>query len=204
MAKRNGSTNRGQMISKAAVRQMIRSSNLANSEMKGTVFTSSNTANSAAGAFQFITQGIIQGDAVSQRNGSQINLASIRMKINTFAVGVTGISRYILYQDTQANGATPLVTDILDSAASVSVWNQLTVITQKRYHIIDDFTHRVPIAGEAVKTYDKTLTNFSKKVTYLGNTSAVASNGRNSIYLLYIGTGTNVWDYSFHITYTDH
>lgn len=192
------------MVSKAAVQQMIRSSNLSNSELKGVVFTSTNTANSAAGAFQFITQGIIQGDAITQRNGSQINLVSIRMKINTFAVGVTGISRYILYQDTMATGGTPAVTDILDSAASVSSLNQLTVTTQKRYHIIADFTHNVPIAGEAVKVHDKTYKNFSKKLTYLGNTSAVASNGKNSIYLLYIGTGTNIWDYSFNVRYLDH
>lgn len=192
------------MISKAVVRQMIKSSNLANSEYKGTVFTNANTATSAAGAFQFITQGIIQGDGVNQRNGSQVNLVELRVKINTFAVGVTGITRYILYQDTQAAGANPLVTDILDSAASVSVINQLTVTTQKRYHIIADFTHHVPINGEAVKVHDKTYRNFTKKVTYLGNTSALASNGRNSIYLLYIGTATNVWDYSFHVKYLDH
>jgi hypothetical protein len=192
------------MVSKAAIRQMIKSSNLANSELKGTVFTNTNTATPAAGAFQFITQGIIQGDAVNQRTGSQINLVKLRVKINTIAVGVTGITRYVLYQDTQANGATPLVTDILDSAASISVTNQLTVITQKRYHIIDDFTHAVPIGGEAVKVHDKIYTNFTKKVTYLGNTSATASNGRNSIYLLYIGAATNVWDYSFHPMYLDH
>lgn len=192
------------MVSKAAIRQMIKSSNIANSELKGTVFTNANTATLAAGGFQFITQGIIQGDAVNQRTGSQVNLVGLRVKINTFAVGVTGVTRYILYQDTQASGASPLVTDILDSAASVSVTNQLTVFTQKRYHIIDDFTHQVPIGGEAVKVHDKTYTNFTKKVTYLGNTSAIASNGRNSIYLLYIGTATNVWDYSFHARYLDH
>lgn len=192
------------MVSKAIVRQMIRSSNLANSELKGTVFTNTGTATLAAGGFQFISQGIIQGDAVNQRNGSQINLESLRVKINTFAVTNTGLTRYVIFQDTQMNGVAPAVTDILDSASSVAVYNQLTVATQKRYHIIADITHKVPIAGEAVKIYDKTHKNLLKKVTYLGNTSATASNGRNSIFMLFIGTATNIYDYSFHIKYTDH
>lgn len=191
-------------VSGRTVRNMIRSALDANLELETATFTNANTTTSAAGAFQFVTQGIVQGTGSSQRQGNQITLKKLRVKINTFAVGVSGISRYVLYQDKQANGAAPLVTDILDSANSVASLNGLTVQTEKRYHILADFTHNVPIGGEGIRVYDTTFTTkLLKPVTYLANTSVVSANGRNAVYLLYLGTATNVWDYSFQVCYTD-
>lgn len=188
----------------SSIRKMINAALTSKMELETATFTNTGTATPAAGTFQFITQGIIQGTGSSQRQGNQITLSKVRAKINTFAVGVSGITRYVLYQDKMSNGATPLVTDILDSANSIAALNGLTVKTEKRYHILADFTHNVPIGGEGIKVYDTTFSSkLLKPVTYLANTSVVGANGRNAVFLLVLGSATNIYDYSFQIEYTD-
>lgn len=183
---------------------MVKAAVRANSELETATFTNVGTATVAAGSLQNVSQGIIQGIGSSQRQGNQIRLVSLRAKLTTFAVAVSGVNRYVIFQDMQGNGVVPAVTDILDSANIIAPLNGLTFITEKRFHLLADFTHDVPIAGTAIRVFDTTFKGkLNKPVTYLASTSVTAANGKNAIYCLVIGNNTNTYDYSFQITYTD-
>jgi len=183
---------------------MIRSALRTGREIETATFTNVGTVTFAAGSLQNITQGIIQGIGSSQREGNQIQLTMLHARVHTFSVAVSGVSRYILFQDTQANGVVPTVVEVLDNANMVSVRNGLNWDTNKRFHMLADFTHQVPIAGEAIKVFDVTFSaKLLKPVTYLATTSVAAANGKNAIYMLVIGNSTNTYDYSFQVVYTD-
>jgi hypothetical protein len=173
-------------------------------ETKAAVFTGTATAALPTGGVTAVTQGIIQGIGNGQRTGNDITLARIRCKINTTAVGASGITRYIIFQDHEALGALPSVTDVLDSTSVVAGYNTINTVSRKRFKILADFSHAVPIGGEAVKVFDRYFSKeLSKVVTFLGTTSTASANGKNAVFLLYIGTSTNVFDSSFTVQYYD-
>lgn len=191
-------------VTRAQVRSMINDKLRSSNEVKTAVFTAVATATSGTGTVSAVSQGIIQGIGNGQRTGNDITLTRLRCKINTTAVGVSGISRYIIFQDHEALGALPSVTDVLDSTSVVAGYNSINTVSRKRFKILADFTHPVPIGGEAVRVFDRYFSKkLSKIVTFLGTTSTAGANGKNAIFLLSIGTATNVFDSSFTVMYYD-
>jgi hypothetical protein len=193
-----------QTVTRQTVKQMIKGARLANAENKGTVVSSPGNAVTAGGAVFNVTPNIIQGDTVSTRDGSQINLNKVCMRFETQGVAVSGITRVIVLQDHQNNGVVPGVTDILDNANVISPLNVLNFVTNKRFKLLSDDLINCNIAGQNLQfrkhMWSKAL---SKQVTYNAATNVAAANGRNAIFMLVIGTATNTFDFSFQLDFLD-
>lgn len=191
-------------LSRNDIRRMIKSKVSASTEVKASTYTLTGVTMAGTGAVAPISQGIIQGIGNGQRTGNDIMLTKLSYKINTFAVGASGIARYVLVQDHENLGSTPNVTDILDGTSVVSELNTINTISRQRFKVLDDFTVVVPINGEAYRHYERTITSkLAKPVTFLGTTNVVTANGKNAIFLVVIGTATNLYDFSFQMSYTD-
>lgn len=157
---------------------------------------------STAGTITQLTNFIVQGDNFNQRAGDKITCADMSLRVNATAIVNSTTIRFILFQDHQNNGSTPVVTDVLDTADYLSGYNQLSVLQQRRFRIIHDRTLDVNIAGEALKTREYRLPK-SGVTWYNGATAVAASNGKGAMFMLVIasasaGTGDYTWTYRYY------
>ena len=183
---------------------MIRQSRLAMAENKGTVLSSPGNAVTAGGAIFNVTPQIIQGDSNSTRDGSQINLTKVQWRFETLGVAVSGVTRVVVFQDTQNNGVVPGITDVLDNANVISPLNVLNFVTNKRFKLLHDEAVQCNIAGQNLQFRTATWTSkLNKQVTYNAATNVAAANGRNAIFMLVIGTATNTFDFAFQLDFLD-
>lgn len=162
-----------------------------------------------AGVVNTISMAVAQGDDIGNRAGDLIRPRNLRIRAefrNSQGVFSSFTARVIIFQDTMCNGSTPAVTDLLSTASPLSGWNPTTK-QASRFKVLYD---RVvtPVAQT-----DKELVYVTADITmggvihYLGGTAAAGSQGRGSLFALFIAdtalanTYQFAWSYDF--VYTD-
>jgi len=152
---------------------------------------------------------IVQGDGDNNREGNIIHIKRLKFLFTAFD-SVPSLVRVIVFVDRQANGSTPTVTDVLDSASYLAQYSELNVVGHggSRFTILWDHTWTVNPQIAATATYGSTFAkDFTMKmpVTYIANAGTAADVSKNNIWLLSISsTTTGVYQYSSSLVYTDN
>lgn len=156
-----------------------------------------------AGTTIGITQGIQVGDDIATRTGTLIRICRLRILYRGTAVTTSSSIRFILFRDMLNQGTLPGVIDLLPATNWISQYADAREMQQHRFHIINDHTMDLQVAGSNVKTkqYDIALDG---KVFYNGTAVSTASNGRGALFLLVIGNAISTqYDYTIQVVYTD-
>lgn len=187
--------------------QMMRAvarSVLSNSlERKVFSITATGVAVLTAGTVVNVTNGVIEGDDIGQRQGTVIKLSRFRILYRATASATSSSIRFILFRDMFNQGTTPAVADILPSGQWISQYADTRVMQQHRFKILNDVMLDLEIAGSNVKTrqYDVPVKG---NVAYNGATAVSASNGAGAVFLLVIGNAiTTQYDYTIQLLFTD-
>ncbi len=187
------------------IRQALRSHDFSSRENK--YFTTSSSGTMAqAGVVWAITQGIIQGDTIEQREGMQINVTRLRVRFTALVNGVNNNARVIIFKDLHSRGAVPNVTDVLDSAVVSSGYN-VYYKQANRFKILVDESIPITTGGSnsaVTKCWD--LKQKSTKVSFLGGTDVSTANGPNAYYMIVlceISTTPPTYTFGFEVNYFD-
>lgn len=156
----------------------------------------------ATGTVYPLTQ-IAQGDAYNQRNGNSLKIKSLflRFQNQLNPVQSNDVVRVMLFIDTQNNGNTPLVTDVLQNAGIISPINYLN---GSRFRVIMDKIQPLTNDGNEIKEI-KLFKKFNYDIKYSGSGSANTREG--NIYMLCISqnsTNFSFGGYWSRIRYVDN
>jgi hypothetical protein len=204
MAPRNRSSKpRGKALTKQAFVQMLN----ARREMKYNT-QNSETNMPVNGSINTMTQAIIVGDTADSRDGNQISVKNIDIKLSMFLNASVNIDfvRFIVFVDQQSNGVYPTVGDILVATDPNAVYTRSVVVT-KRFKILRDKTFTLTTGGDnRAIFYSKKLHLGNHTVTYGGTTSVESSNGRGAVYFLLCGdeaTNFTAYNIDWGVTFFD-
>jgi hypothetical protein len=166
--------------------------------------SSQTTSNS--GTVWALSQGIIQGDAVNTRDGTQITLQSIHLRVDAFmpTATIASVIRVIVFTDSQNNGTLPSVLDVLHSTSVISPYSIIQQITN-RFHVHSDVLKNTTAGGIQQVVFD-VRRNMNSKISYNGTTDVAASNGKNGLFFLIItdvGSGFPTYDFTHSLRYLD-
>ncbi len=194
----------GKQVSKQQVRAMIKGVIGQALEQKRYVVASTGLTTSAAGTVSPITQGIIQGDTVSTRDGNQIVVHQVVFRHQLIASAASLVAqRVIVFSDTMADGATPAVADVLDSASFITGYNVANA-QERRFHIIHDQFVTSSSTGQNFNAMHTWTFKLNKKVTYNAATNVAGANGRNSLFVLFIADSAIAsYGLSYEVKFTD-
>lgn len=193
------------LATRQEVRQIVRSSILASQELKRYVvaFTGQNT--STTGSVSPVTQGIIQGDSLLTRDGDQILVKKLvfRYQLEFSSGGSATTQRVIIFWDNQANGATPAVTDVLNSASYITGY-QPVLQQQGRFHILlDEFFTSVANGQNGKNALVRTF-KLNHKTTFLDLTNVATANGKGALFVLFLADAANgLYSASYEVHFTD-
>lgn len=165
--------------------------------------TFDNTAIISTDASTGLINLIPQGDTQSTRDGRQCTIESIQIKgviewNPTTALPATGATYMYLILDTQANGSTPVVLDVVTSTDLSRAFMNLS--NSKRFKIIKKFVHTWnPPAGDPTTALNYMTRNidFYKKcnipLEFSSTTGALTEVKSNNLFMLYgsQNTGTD-------------
>lgn len=162
---------------------------------------------------------LVQGVGPTQRVGRKVTVTDVNWRVNyelpnadsVVAPKAGDIVRAIMYLDTQTNGATATVTDVLEDAEYKSYRN---LENQGRFKILFDKTiamnYMATNGNGADNNYSERnyWTTFYKKcsipIEYTGATGAIAEMTSNNIGILYISkNGVAAMESTIRIRYTD-
>lgn len=202
-----GSRNKkGQFPTRRAISQQIKQAIANTAEKKVLVGSATTQTTTNVGQVWALTQGIVQGDAVNSRDGTQITIQSYRLKADVFMPTATiaaGV-RIIIFTDSQNNGSLPSVTDVLATNSFISQYSIIQQVTN-RFHIHHDVTKNLTAGGIQQVVFDLSK-SMRHKVSYNGTTDVAASNGKNALFALIItdvGTNFPTYDFTYTIRYLD-
>jgi len=150
-----------------------------------------------------VTNGIVEGDDISNRQGTVIRLTRMRILYRATASTTSSSIRFILFRDMFNQGTTPATTDLLPAATWISQYADTREIQQHRFKILNDIMLDLEIAGSNVKTrqYDMPVKGV---VAYNGATAIASPNGFGANFLLVIGNAvTTQYDYTIQTVFTD-
>ncbi len=188
----------------ARIRQMVRSMIAANVELKRYVVAFTGITTSTAGSVSPVTQGIVQGDSLLTRDGDQIIVKNLWIRYQlTMNTGMVNTQRLIVFWDNQANGATPAVGEVLNSASWITGYNPV-IQQQRRFHILLDKAVVASNNGSNTSNNREWKFKLNHRVTFLGTTDVATANGRGAMFVLFISDGANaLYSASFSIEFTD-
>lgn len=153
-----------------------------------------------------ITQSLVQGISGTERIGDNIRYFCVRqfgrVTVNTTASFAN--CRVILVLDKMSDSVAPVVGDLLNSNTVDSTYSA-EQIKSKRFTILFDESYALNTQGVGAHMFNRTL-NMNQTATYNGITNAVASNGKNSMWLFYVNdNGANVpsMNCNFQVEFTD-
>jgi len=161
---------------------------------------------SAAGTVWALTQGIVQGDAVNTRDGTQITIQNIHVRVDAFMPTATiaaGV-RVIIFSDSQNNGSLPAVVDVLNSASYIAPYSIIQQVT-KRFRVHADSMRNLTAGGTQQVVFNISR-DLTQKISYNGTTDVAASNGKNAVFMLIItdvGLGFPTYDFTHCVRYLD-
>ena len=163
-----------------------------------------------AGVVSLVSTDVAQGDDIGNRAGDIIRPKKLVFRLATacnLPIAGSMLNRVIIFQDTMANGSTPAVTDVLNSASNMSPYKPVT-LQEHRFKILKDFVVSSVNATDTEKLEFIWNIPMRGSIHYVGATAVAASAGKNSLYALFIsdtqgtaGQKTYVWSYQ--LEYTD-
>ncbi len=191
-------TKRTQPITTKRIKNAI--TNLA--EKKVVVVGNSAVTITTAGTVINLSNNVAQGDEFFNRSGDKITVLKQLLKFRFVAITNSQTCRVILIKDNFNQGNTPVIGEIL-AGNFLSSYQQLTVMQQRRFSILQDFSLDCNLNGETVKSKWCSV-NKPHQVWFNGSTSVSASNGRGALFLVVIGSNsTGTYDFSWESTYND-
>jgi hypothetical protein len=162
---------------------------------------------SATGTVSEISTDIAQGDNINNRSGDVIRPIRLNFTIisRCIVAAASNVFRVILFQDTMANGAAPLVTDVLNTAVNYSQYKPINQ-QSKRFKILADFGGvNVNLANNQESILHKSV-KLRGTTHYVGTSAGSTVAGKNSIYVLFISSNITAgsinyrWSYSLEFT----
>lgn len=170
-------------------------------EIKRYVAVSVTNGNTTAGSITNLSNGIVQGDDLTQRAGDQIRMVKHILSVRATAITVSQTFRFIWIKDNTNRGTVPTVLEVLSNVNFMAPYAPAP-LQQSRFSILADFKLNCSLTGESIKS--RTLKLPGKLVSYNGATAVAASNGPGATFLLVIGdSNTGLWDFSYEAHYTD-
>lgn len=126
---------------------------------------------SGTGTFTLLN-GIAQGDSNNQRQGNSILLRSININllITMHDQAEHTMVRCILFFDKEANGATPLITDLLAGTGSLQNYNHNE---SSRFYVLSDF--RISLSTTGVKETTRRIYRRLQRHTHYDSSTGNAS-----------------------------
>lgn len=170
-------------------------------------YTATAAGNTAiAGTMWAMSQGVIQGDSVSTRDGSQITLQEVGLKIIALCptAAVSAGIRVVLFYDKMNLGTLPGVTEVLANSTLISPYSVAQNLTN-RFVILADVTRTFTAGG-----IQETLINIQRKcrhkITYNNAADVAGANGKGAVFFLILtndGVNPPTYDFTFHLKYLD-
>lgn len=212
MRLRNGESRQSNgTLTKGLVRTMIKSTISSKIEHQHYQTTASGTA-IVAGNMYTVTQALINGDSVSQRDGDVIRPEILTLKVLAKAAPTNIVTqaeaayRVILFQDMLNVGVAPVLADVLTGGAisNYDIENR----QQNRFKILYDHTHPMSAAyaSNSIVVVD-TKIRMKGNIYFNAAGNAVGANGKGSIWLLtLVDTVTAIGiteTYAIDLQYTD-
>ena len=155
------------------------------------------------GTVSIVSQ-IAQGLDYTNRVGDSIKIQAMEFKFRwTIGASATNtFARVICFRDLDGYGTVPVTTDVL---ASANVLSPVNALNKDRFSIIYDEVETLTSVNttSSVGAY---LTPHQGHIKYLGSTAATASNGKGSVYMLFLAsevTNTPRVDFYTRIYFTD-
>jgi hypothetical protein len=187
-------------VTKEQVRQMINS----NIEHKVHTFLLGSTAWASAGLITPLTQAIVEGSDINQRDGTQILVKALKVKVSGFATSATTtIGRVIIFADLLAQGGLPAVTDLLDTATYVAGYAP-TNVQRGRFKILYDKPMVLVDTASNSGVMRELIYKLNHKVNYSGSGNTTGANGKGVLCILFISSSSNgTYNFSVETTFTD-
>lgn len=144
------------------------------------------TAAVTAGTLTLLN-GCTQGDGPSNREGTQIHIKSIQIRVRTefnAADASAGPVRFVLVQDKQPNGAAPTVANIYSVTTAAAIDALRNLDNRKRFKILADRTYVMSQNGTPGFQDDIYLKKPIVTQYNSGNAGVVSDISSNSLYVL--------------------
>jgi hypothetical protein len=95
------------------------------------------------------------------------------------------LARMIVFSDELNIGSAPAVTDVLNSSSVESDYSA-SALASKRFRFYWDKVTPLSINGPSSVSHRFRIPSVAKKITFLGDTNATASNGAGSLWILFV------------------
>jgi len=177
-------------------------------EHKNIASTTANIDYVATGVVSLLSTDIAQGDDIGNRSGDTIRPLKLTFRLCSFVtVDTFQAFRFIVFQDTMSYGATPAVTDVLNTASYLSPYSPLNLQAKRFKILIDHIGENVDSAANQIAEITKVV-KLKGTIHYKGTGTGATSAGKNSIYVLFINdaTGTageRMYKWSYQLEYMD-
>lgn len=144
-----------------------------------------------------LINGVATGTDFTDRVGRKIVMKSVFVRGIVFpddVITLNSLARIMLVYDMQANGAAPIITDILKSATAVANLNlnnrdRFKILMDKEFAVAKtDNTATQAVSGSPTCHRFKKYTRLNHEVLFNGTTAAVGSIATGALYLVTIGT----------------
>lgn len=151
---------------------------------------------------------IAQGLNYTERVGNSIKLQHIevRGRIYKNSSSSASVVRVLLVRDLDGYGTQPDVSTMMESVGTVAApLTQHDFLNRKRFSFLYDELLTLNNTGESSSTFEIQLPHEGH-VLYLGTTAAASSDGKGSLYMLFISdesTNTPTYAFSARIIFTD-
>lgn len=152
---------------------------------------------------------IVEGTGDSNRTGNIIKIKSFHFEYFTYDAA-SHQQRVVVFRDTQANGTTPTITDVLASANVISPFNRGNVkqLGGSRYDILSDELVVVNLqvaATNAVSGRHKKWYKGGFPVKFLNSTGVATDVATNNLWVAVVANnGTSTIAYNGTIKFTDN
>lgn len=180
---------------------------LINIEEKQLVTTVASTSFDTNGVIQPISR-IAQGTNYTDRVGNSIKMQHIEVRGRLFkaSAATTSVLRVLLVRDLDGYGTLPAVTDILETVGSATApLTQYDFLNRKRFSILYDELLTLNSTGDSSAVFEISMPHEGH-ILYLGTTAAAASDGKGSLYMVFVSdetTNTPSFAFSSRIVFTD-
>lgn len=180
---------------------------LINVEEKELVTSVSSTGFGTSGVISPISR-VAQGTDYDERIGNSIKMQHIEVRGRIFknTSATTSVMRVLLVRDLDGYGTIPTVANILEDITIGSPpLTQHNFLNRKRFSYLFDELLTLNNTGDSSAVFEIYMPHEGH-IQYLGSTAAAASDGKGSLYMLFISdeaTNTPTFSFSSRIVFTD-
>lgn len=181
---------------------------LVNIETKINDVSSTSTNFDTTGNTLPLTQMAQGTNYTANRIGNSIKLQNIEIRYRLFigSSATRTVARVIVFRDLDGYGVAPTSNELLQVGGSVTTPLQpKAFLNAERFSILYDELFTMSVTGDSSFVRDLRIPHEGH-VKYLGSSAAAASNGKGSVYILFVSDeSTNTPSYSYHtrVYFTD-